>query len=330
MSPSANVAAGHRKATLTRDKVIHSILRWNALYGEPPCTADWNPSLARWRAQEWRIERYYAGDPQTGEPWPALNSAKRLFGGSFDAAVREAGLVPHRPGPRRRAAKAPLAPAVGQREPQAPRDVEDELRAAAERVREAEARSARAEERAHRAVERAEHGRAAMSKRLGAAERRADAAEDALREAEARAAALERALAVAESEAQSARARADAGVSVNGHARAAEHRAIAAVSATAARRAEAVLAGRQAELERDRALARAEAAERALRERGGNGARSLADVSALRAGSGPVGPGPVAVALRRLAAARASGDRVALREALTEVASAAVRWRERL
>lgn len=259
----------------------------------------------------------------------ALNSAKRLFSGSFDAAVREAGLVPHRPGPRRRgAAKAPLAPAVEQREPQTPRDVEDELLAAAERVRGAEARVARAEERAQRAVGRAEHGRAAMAKRLGAAERRAENAEDALREAEARAATLERALAVAESEVDAARARSAAGASVNGHVRAAEHRAVAAVSATAARRAEAVLAGRQAELERDRALARADAAERALREL--DGGRPLIDVTELRAGTGPVGPGPVADALRRLAAARASGDRIALREALTDVASAAVRWRERL
>ena len=52
MSPTASIAAGKRKATLTRDHVIEKILRWESLYGEPPCTADWNPSLARWRAQE--------------------------------------------------------------------------------------------------------------------------------------------------------------------------------------------------------------------------------------------------------------------------------------
>src|SRR3712207_2602011 len=102
MAPSAALAGGARKRALTREQVIERIIRWNALYGEPPSTADWNPSLARWRAQEWRIERYRLGDPETGRPWPSLNSAKRLFDGSFDAAVREAGLVPHRPGPRRR------------------------------------------------------------------------------------------------------------------------------------------------------------------------------------------------------------------------------------
>ncbi|HWT93733.1 MAG TPA: hypothetical protein VN238_12095, partial [Solirubrobacteraceae bacterium] len=116
MPPSASTAGGSRKTLLTREHVITKIQRWNGLFGEPPSTADWNPSLARWRAQEWRIERYRQGDPETGEPWPSLNAAKRLFDGSFDAAVREAGLVPHRPGPRRRAAGAAL-PQVEQREP---------------------------------------------------------------------------------------------------------------------------------------------------------------------------------------------------------------------
>jgi hypothetical protein len=367
MSPSATVAAGARKGTLTRDQVIEKIIRWDALYGEPPCTADWNPSLARWRAQEWRIERYYEGDPETGQPWPALNTAKRLFEGSFDAAVRAAGLVPHRPGPRRRPAGGAL-PAIEQRAPRAPRDVEEELTAAAERVLEAERRAARAEERTQRALVRADRaeervaevraradGRVAEARERAteaarraaersrgpspeavaaeraarAAERRAEAAEDAVREAEARAESLERALAVAESEVQAVRAQVTAGTSVNGHARAAEQRAVALVSATAARRAEQVLAARQAEADRDRAIARAEAAERRIRELSG-GARTLADVSALRGGTGPVGPGPVAEALRALAVARAGSDRTALHDALTRVASEAVRWRERL
>ena len=50
----------------------------------------------------------------------------------------------------------------------------------------------------------------------------------------------------------------------------------------------------------------------------------------LRTGKGPVGPGPLAEALKALANARATNDRVRLNEALTLVASAAVRWRERL
>src|SRR5918998_6097259 len=114
MTPSVVLAGGVRKNALTREQVIEKILRWDALYGEPPCTADWNPSLARWRAQEWRIERYHLGDPATGERWPSLNASKRLFDGSFDAAVREAGPVPHPPGPPRPAARA-APPKGGQR-----------------------------------------------------------------------------------------------------------------------------------------------------------------------------------------------------------------------
>src|ERR687886_988816 len=96
MAPSAHIAGGRRVRRWTRDTIIAKILEWDARYGEPPCSADWNPSLARWRAQEWRAERYREG------VWPSTNAAKRPFGGSFDAAVRAAGLEPHRPGPRKR------------------------------------------------------------------------------------------------------------------------------------------------------------------------------------------------------------------------------------
>ena len=98
MPPSAKTAGGRRVTRWTRELIIEKILEWDARYGEPPCSADWNPSLARWRAQEWRAERYREG------VWPSTNAAKRPFDGSFDAAVRAAGLEPHRPGPRRRAA----------------------------------------------------------------------------------------------------------------------------------------------------------------------------------------------------------------------------------
>ena len=110
MPPSAQTAGGRRVTRWTRELIIEKILEWEARYGEPPCSADWNPSLARWRAQEWRAERYREG------AWPSTNAAKRQFGGSFDAAVRAAGLEPHRPGPRRRAAGA-AKPSIEQREP---------------------------------------------------------------------------------------------------------------------------------------------------------------------------------------------------------------------
>jgi len=82
---------------------INFIKRWVALFGEPPRAADLNPSAARNGVQQWRIARYNAGDPETGEPFLALNTLKKPFGGSLSAAVRAAGFVPARPGPPSRA-----------------------------------------------------------------------------------------------------------------------------------------------------------------------------------------------------------------------------------
>jgi hypothetical protein len=212
----------------TRETIIEKILEWDARYGEPPCSADWNPSLARWRAQEWRAERYREG------VWPSTNAAKRPFGGSFDAAVRAAGLEPHRPGPRRAAGAA--RPAV-------------EPRPAA--VDRAETRSA----------------------------------ESIIADADARV-------------------------------RASEDQVEAAVRDAAEARAAAATAERRA---------------RELSALVSNGQRRLTaeELSAMRAG-GPSGPAVLAVALRRLAKARAAGDRAGLRAALGEIASAAVRWHDRL
>ena len=87
---------------------------------------------------------------------------------------------------------------------------------------------------------------------------------------------------------------------------------------------------------RDAAEARREtvAAERRARELSAlvaDGQRRLTggELAALREG-GPSGPAVLAGALRRLARARAAGDRGGLAAALAEVASAAVRWRDRL
>ena len=83
-----------------RDAIISAIREWVATHGEPPRAADWNPSSAKWSRQEWRIERYRAGRAD-GSSWPALNSAKRPFGGSLSEAIRAAGFTPAKPGPRR-------------------------------------------------------------------------------------------------------------------------------------------------------------------------------------------------------------------------------------
>jgi len=242
MTPSAQTADGRRLRRWTRELIIEKILEWEARYGEPPCSADWNPSLARWRAQEWRAERYREG------VWPSTNAAKRPFGGSFDAAVRAAGLEPHRPGPKRRAAGV-ARPAVEQRIPPP--------RALARPFTDADARTPAALDRVDQIV-----------------------------------------------------ADADARV------RAADDQAEAAV--------------------RDAAEARREtaAAERRVRElsalvAGGRRRLSGGELAALREG-GPSGPTVLAAALRRLARARAAGDRAGLAAALAELASAAVRWRDRL
>ena len=90
-----------RAAGWDRDSIISAIREWVATYGEPPRAADWNPSSAKWAGQLWRVERY-RDRRADGSPWPALNSAKRPFGGSLNEAIRAAGFEPARPGPRRR------------------------------------------------------------------------------------------------------------------------------------------------------------------------------------------------------------------------------------
>jgi hypothetical protein len=286
MTPSAQTAGGRRVTRWTRELIIEKIREWNARYGEPPCSADWNPSLARWRAQEWRAERYRDG------VWPSTNAAKRPFGGSFDAAVRAAGLEPHRPGPRRRAANG-ARPAVEQREPR------DELTEAHERIAELERALIVAEGRAERAESKAGEARR-RARRAGDRADRARRARERVRVA--RAPAMER---------------------------------VEQLIADAEARVRA--AGDQAEAAgRDAAEARAEtaAAERRARELSAlvaDGQRRLTggELSELREG-GPSGPAVLAAALRRLARARATGDRGGQASALAEIASAAVRWRDRI
>ncbi len=106
MAPATIAGAALRARTSTgagwdRDSIIIAIHEWVATYGEPPRAADWNPSSAKWSGQLWRVERYRAGRAD-GSRWPALNSAKRPFGGSLTAAILAAGYEPAKPGPRRR------------------------------------------------------------------------------------------------------------------------------------------------------------------------------------------------------------------------------------
>ncbi len=192
MTPSAHLAGGRRVTRWSCEEIIEKIVEWNARYGEPPCSADWNPSLARWRAQEWRAERYYGSGS-----WPSTNAVKRAYGGSFDAAVRAAGFAPARPGPRRAAGAA--RPDVEQRAPQPPlpreagaedvRTLERQLAAADKRAERAETRLHDARRRARLANERAARARRSRDRAVGEADARVRAALDqadaAIRDADA-------------------------------------------------------------------------------------------------------------------------------------------------
>jgi hypothetical protein len=366
MPPSASTAGGRRVTRWSRELIIEKIREWNARYGEPPCSADWNPSLARWRAQEWRAERYREG------VWPSTNAAKRPFGGSFDAAVRAAGLEPHRSGPRRRPAGL-ARPDFEQRAPLGPRGLEDALLEAEERLREAERRVAALERRAEAAEQRAERAEELLgdarrrARRAGERERRARGAHErvAVASRESRVAATEtvelvsaeadariraaddqaqaavrdtlaarRAALEADARAADAEARADAAERLADAARAELASGAAASEAvTSAQREAGAAVGAAWQAARE-AEARAAASERRARELsalvcGEQRQLTVAELVELR-GTGPSGPAVMALALRALHGARAAGDRRALTDALGEIASAAVRWRDAL
>lgn len=134
-----------------RDSIIIAIQEWVATYGEPPRAADWNPSSAKWSGQLWRVERYRAGRAD-GSPWPALNSAKRPFGGSLNEAIRASGFEPAKPGPRRR---TDVDPEQAHRAVMSP-EARAMVAAALAQAREAERRIAQLEGRLERAGDRAE------------------------------------------------------------------------------------------------------------------------------------------------------------------------------
>jgi len=88
----------------TPESVITEIQHFVQAHGEVPRLADLNPGQAKITGQVWRIERYRAGCPVCGSPYPSANAARRCFGGSLEQAVRAAGFGPAKRGPRRRSA----------------------------------------------------------------------------------------------------------------------------------------------------------------------------------------------------------------------------------
>jgi hypothetical protein len=73
----------------TADEILDAIRSWARWYGQPPTSIDWEPARARRMGQPWRAERFERGD------WPTVRMVRGKFG-SFNAAVRAAGLRPRR------------------------------------------------------------------------------------------------------------------------------------------------------------------------------------------------------------------------------------------
>ncbi len=215
MAPATFAGAPPRsRGAWDRDSIIQAIQEWVALHGEPPRAADWNPSSAKWSGQLWRVERYRAGRPD-GSPWPALNAAKRPFGGSLTAAIVAAGLEPARPGPTRRADVDPEQAGRAVMSPEGRAMVDAALvraRDAERRVASLEAQLARARERALRlAQERDAARRSAAAKPTVVRERVRDDAALARARKRAADAAAKADAAVAGARAREDAARADAG-----------------------------------------------------------------------------------------------------------------------
>lgn len=373
MAPATFAGAGTQlrkgRVAWDRDSVINAIQEWVATYGEPPRAADWNPSSAKWSGQLWRVERYRAGRAD-GSPWPALNSAKRPFGGSLNAAIRAAGFEPAKPGPKRRtdvdleqADRAQMSP-----------EGRAMLAAALAQAREAERRVAQLEARLKRAkpgpaakpkvvrervvdeaaVARAErNGAAAKAKaevviresREQVAAARMDAAE-ARQTAQRLAARLERAeatIGTLRGERRELKAEldrtADRLVARERRLEAARARTPEVVTVVEEAPAAAEVRAAQAAATQAEALAteaevRAARAERELRETvaaiRGEARKLTAAELAALRVTGPSGPAVMAEALKALAAARATDNPTRMQDALRRVAQAAVTWGERI
>jgi Homing endonuclease associated repeat len=76
-----------RPRRFSRDEITAAIRAWAELYGEPPATADWDPSRARRNGHEWRAHRFEQGT------WPSVEMVRRQFG-TLSAAVEAAGYPP--------------------------------------------------------------------------------------------------------------------------------------------------------------------------------------------------------------------------------------------
>lgn len=384
-TPAAKVAAS-RKGHLNRDTIIKALRDYAELYGDDFASWAFSPSVAKWNDRPEARERYLAGNPKTGEPWPSLNAIKTHFGG-FNAARVAAGLPANKPGPakgRRPAGEA--APIRGvddrvrviYRDREVPtsetresdpetrklvRDLERALTRADERMAKLERQADKAAERLHAVRARRDELTVKAQKQRERADRqtaRADqlAAEVADLRAAVKAAEGERSewsaeaveAALAESglrveldaarvELEELRARAelaDGGVLEQAASEVAEARERVQHARQAQREAEH--AARDAESARRGAVSLARKAEAdaaderarrvAIQEAVAGHQRRLtpAELAELRS-TGPAGLPVLTAAMKRVLKAQGVGPRKA---ALREVATAAIRWAERL
>lgn len=381
--------------TPRQQKVIAALRRYASLYGEGSMTAAaFSPSTAKWRDEPVLVERYYAGDPETGSPWPSLNALKAQFGGSFNAARLAAGLPPNRPGP-----------AKGRRESHKHQPIRGVSHVGAtrrivevhERVVEDTARIKELQRDVRGALARAQRAEKALGRLRGrpaivkpvvsqSAAARLGAAREQVKELRAEVRGLRRELAAASrvqqefsdqaGDLQALRAKLNSNqtrmdallLEADGlraeaagerEAREAAEAALeladegtmratqAEVEAARMQVSEAAEAARESERaaiaarrERDKAAGRAESAERAAtaaEERRREVESAIAgtdrrltpvEIEQLKV-AGPAGPAVLAAALKSLAKARATGNGDMSR-ALSEVAAAAMRWKDRL
>jgi hypothetical protein len=324
---SRNRTAKSRRGGWDRESVINAIQEWVATYDEPPRAADWNPSSAKWSGQRWRVERYRAGRAD-GSAWPALNSAKRPFGGSLNAAIRAAGFEPAKPGPTRR---ADVDPEQADRAVISP-EGRAMLNAALAQAREAEKRIAVLEGR----LARREAAVAAEPKTKVVHERVVDDAAVARAQRAAAAAEAKADAAIADARSRVAAAKAEAGEARRGARKLAARleRADATVASLRAERRElkasgATLADRLAVSERALAEARAEA----LAAAGEASAARTAlrqSISTQKPASGDDGgSGAIAAAQAEAAAARRAAREAEVRAATLARDLAAVRGEPR-
>lgn len=361
MTPTAQQMRGGPTKVHTPATIIERLRRYEALYGPGSAiAAAFSPSSAKWAGRLELADRYFAGDPETGEAWPSLNAIKSRFDGSFNRAREAAGLPANKPGPANRRPAGTAAPV---------RDVRHETRViyrerdsgAVERER---ARADRAEARLTRAQDRiavlerapkttkttkvvdrtaldAARARAAeardIAKRMAAKLERAEATITTLREHKRE---LDAQLTLATRIAEAAKADVKT-VEVVREVKVPVERVVqrpgVGEDVLEAARADVATARADTRVARDReraANARADRADRAYMDlvEAVDGQRrrlTAAELAELRT-TGPAGPAVFTDALKRLARARRDGGRDVLAQALTRVAAAAVSWRERL